>query len=380
VSWGTPEDEPEELEPEGGGWVPPEARAWRHPSELHVMGMAAVATSAGGWRRSAGVLVGGVALLAIAAGALLLARTGASPGTPTLDTIPVGTAAVTQCCTLSPLLARNLEQAVVSIEPTVGPGATGCGVVVSDRLVVTTRAAVADARTVRVLAATGRMLSGEVLGTDRESGVAVLRLSEPLPAAQMDVGDTLGEGSPAIAVAMRPGTGDGAPQPEWASGKVVSVGNPPPGSPTTGMAQITVRGAAVPAMPGEPLVDRKGRVEGILDSTDGADRSFLPSSVLLGVTTDLDTIGRVRHGWLGITDTTLASGTGTRVVWVDPRGAAARVLRAGDVIVQVDGWRVHSAADLRSMLYVMAPGTRVSVRAVRGGHVVRATVRLAPSP
>jgi S1-C subfamily serine protease len=380
VHWGPSEDDPEDPGVPGGGWVPPEARSWRHPSELHMAGVTAVLAASHGWRRSAALVVGTTALIAIAAGALLLVKTGSSPGTVTLDTMPIGTAAVTPCCTLSPLVTRDAEQSVVSIEPTVGPGATGCGVVIAAHLVATTAAALAGARTVHVVAATGRLLDGVVHGVDRVSGIVILRLSAPLPAAQMNVGDTLGSGTPALAVAMRPAASGHEPVAIWTSGTVVSVGEAPPGEPETSMAQITVRGAAVPKMPGEPLLDRQGRVEGILDGASGAERSFLPMSLVMGVSNDLETIGRVRHGWLGVTDATLAGSVGAKVVWVDPKGAAATVLRAGDVIVQVDGWQVHSAADLRSMLYVMAPGTKVFVRAMRGKHLVRAVVKLATLP
>ena len=86
MHWGPPEDDPEDLGVGTGGWVPPEARSWRHPSELHAAGVAAVLTAAHGWRRGAAIAVGTTALMAIVAGALLLANTGASRGSPTLDT------------------------------------------------------------------------------------------------------------------------------------------------------------------------------------------------------------------------------------------------------------------------------------------------------
>ena len=326
--------------------------------------------------------VGTTALMAIVAGALLLANTGSSsPRTTMLDTVPVGTAAVTPCCTLSPLHARDAEQSVVSIEPAAGgSGPTGCGIVVGTGLVATTQAALAGARKVRVVAATGRRLDGAVVAEDDDSGIVVLHLSASLPAAQLDVGDTLGAGTSALAVSLRPAAGGRPSTPEWTSATVVSVGEPSPGAPATSMAQITVRGSSVPSMPGEPLVDTQGRVMGMLDGTSGSDRSFLPMSVVVGVSNDLETMGKVKHGWLGVTDASLDDATGAEVVWVDPRGAAAHALRVGDVIVRVDGWRVYSASDLRSMLYVMAPGTKVSVEALRGGSFVRTVVELSPSP
>ncbi len=338
-----------------------------------------VFAAAPGWRRSAALAIGTAALVAIVAGALLLAKTGSSPRSATLDTMPVGTAAVTPCCTLSPVLTRDAEQAVVSIE-TAGSRATGCGVVVAEGLVATTESALGSTRTVRVVAATGRLLEGQVIAADRSSGIVLVRTSMPLPVAQMDVGDGLSRGTPALAVAMRPASRGRAPRAIWTSATVVAVGKPPPGAPPTAMAQITVRGPSVPVMPGEPLLDRRGQVLGILDAASGTERSFLPMPLVVGVSNDLETMGKVRHGWLGVTDATLEGGTGASVVWVDPHGAAARALRPGDVIIRVDGWRVHSAADLRSMLYVMAPGTRVTVEAMRATHVIRAVVELAPSP
>ncbi|MGH9100303.1 MAG: S1C family serine protease, partial [Acidimicrobiales bacterium] len=151
-------------------------------------------------------------------------------------------------------------------------------------------------------------------------------------------------------------------------------------APSAPMAEITVRGAATPAMPGEALVDTQGRVAGILSGARGSERSFLPMPLVVGVSDELESAGAVRHGWLGITDSTPLGSTGAQVLWVDPQGAVAHALRAGDVIVRVDGWRVRSAADLRSMLYLMAPGARVSVEAQRGSQLVRTVVKLAPSP
>ena len=414
--------------------MPPEARTWRHPSELQASHatVAAVLSGPESWRRGTAFVVGTMALAAIVFGALLLVNTGSTPVSVDADSMPIGTAAVTQCCTLSPALARDAVQAVVSIGParpaatsrpaaatsrpaaattsrpaTTSPlsswhGASGCGVVVGDGIVATTVAALDGARRVRVVSATGRSMQGEVIATDHVSQIVLLRLSGTtasgslpvLASSQVEDPDLVSPGMTELAVAMQTAGARSAPTAKWSSGTVTSVGEPGPapggtvhGTTTvtsagsSAIAQISVNGPSVPAMPGEPLIDKKGRMVGILDGAQGAQRSFLPMSFVMGVANELETLGRVRHGWLGVTDTTPQGGrAGALVVWVDPRGAAAGALHPGDVIVRVDGRRVHSSADLRSMLYAMSPGTRVTLQATRGTRVVRAVVELAPSP
>ena len=393
--------------------MPPEARTWRHPSELQASHatVAAVLSGPESWRRGTAFVVGTMALAAIVFGALLLVNTGSTPVSVDADSMPIGTAAVTQCCTLSPALARDAVQAVVSIGPArpaaTSPlsswhGASGCGVVVGDGIVATTVAALDGARRVRVVSATGRSMQGEVIATDHVSQIVLLRLSGTtasgslpvLASSQVEDPDLVSPGMTELAVAMQTAGARSAPTAKWSSGTVTSVGEPGPapggtvhGTTTvtsagsSAIAQISVNGPSVPAMPGEPLIDKKGRMVGILDGAQGAQRSFLPMSFVMGVANELETLGRVRHGWLGVTDTTPQGGrAGALVVWVDPRGAAAGALHPGDVIVRVDGRRVHSSADLRSMLYAMSPGTRVTLQATRGTRVVRAVVELAPSP
>ena len=339
-------------------------------------------------------------------GSLLLANTGSTPITTTDAAAPLATAAVTPCCTLSPSLARGTAEAVVAIDAsTRGGSQTGCGVVVGDGVVVTTVAAVGGRHSVRVVSATGRSLQAIVAATDKTSGIALLHLAATLPTAHLGSTDRVAPGTDALALAVRRMAGKATPLPVWTSGKVVSVGRPvswsgasgtrsasaempasstttsvPTRIATTGMAEITMHGRSIPNFPGEPLVDAHGRVIGILNWARGAQRAFLPMSFVAGVSTDLETTGQVRHGWLGVTDTTPRDGRGALVLWVDPHGAAARALRPGDVIVRLDGRQVRSSAQLRSMLYVMAPGTKVTVQVEHGSRLLEADLELAASP
>lgn len=372
--------EPDDLGNEGGGWVPPEARTWRHPSELHASASVAAGLAARRLHRAAMLGVGTAALMSILVGSMLLVNTGTIHPASTVEDMPPVTAAVTSCCTLQPSLTRAAEEAIVSVAAPGGNGrSTGCGVVVGQGQVATTTAALGGRRSVRVVVATGRQFDASVVATDPLTGIALLRLSAVLPAAPtpQQAQPDVGSGTPAMVVSMT-APAHGTPRTTWASGTVVSVGRPP--SPAAAMADITVRGRSVPTMPGEPLIDRQGRVVGILGASRGAERAFLPISLVVGVSDDLAMMGRVRHGWLGVSDATAPGTMGAEVLAVDPRGASARTLQAGDVIVAVDGSTVTSAAELRSVIYVLAPGTRVTVEAVRGDEIVDGVVELAASP
>lgn len=374
--------DPDDYGSDGGGWVPPEARSWRHPSELYASPGPATGLPARRLHRAAVLGVGTTAMMAVLVGALLLVNTGRTHTAVTADTLPPVTLAITHCCQLPASLARSAEEAVVSIEAAGGGRASGCGLVVGNGLVATTTSALHRARRVRVVAATGRWLDGTVVATDRESDVALLRLGASLPAAPATSAGlpAVGPGTPAMVVSLTASSRKDRPLATWASGTVVSVGSPAPGAKGASMADITLRGAEVPAIPGEPLVDHQGRVVGILDSSHGADRVFLPMSLVEGVSNELDTIGRVRHGWLGVTDATPHGTSGALVVAVDPQGASADVLQPGEVIVRVDGVPVTSSVELRALIYVLPPGSKVTVEAVHGNQLVDAVVKLSASP
>jgi len=367
-----------------GGWVPPEARTWRHPSELRAAQMAVAFATSTRLRRGTTALIATTGLLAIVVGAALLVSTGSTPGTATLTTMPVH-AAVTRCCTLTTAATRDVESAVVSLEPASPRTATtiGCGVVVGEGLVATTQLALEGRRRLRMVSPEGSIVDAVVVATDPESGIALLRATTTLSATPAIAGSDAIAGAQAVAVAMRMNDPSRLPRPVWTSGTILSVGTAAPeaSKARAGMAEITVRDPSLPELPGEPLVDKRGRILGILDGGQGAERWFLPMSLVSGVSVDLETIGTVRHGWLGVAIVTPPSGVaGAEIVSVDPSGAAAKVLQAGDVVERLDGVRVESSAQLRSMLYVMSPGSDVTLEAVHDGHAHTVVVQLESSP
>jgi S1-C subfamily serine protease len=67
------------------------------------------------------------------------------------------------------------------------------------------------------------------------------------------------------------------------------------------------------------------------------------------------------HGWLGVQGTNAPGADGATVVAVQSGGPASGVLQAGQLITAVDSTPVHTMAELRARLYVLAPGTAVTL-------------------
>lgn len=341
------------------------------------------------------------AAAAVAVGSFLLTSTGEGPGTPdaAVQTAVAGpVTALASCCHLTVAAAHRAERGLVAIT---APGGQllGCGVVVAGAgLVATTADAVAGRRSVRAVTAEGRRIEATVVAVDRVSDVALISVRAALPIARFAADDDVGPSFPATAMAV---TGIGSRRRSTtvlSSVTVTSVGTAVPRGDAAGMAAIMVRNGQVPSIAGQALLDATGDVLGLLDrsgaSGDGT-WPYLPSSLVVGVADELATTGKVDHGWLDAqlasappttaspVPTALASDAavgGAEVTAVEPGGAATRALQPGDIIVAVDGQPVRSAAELRSQLYVLPPGDRATVVALRGGHEVTEVVELAPSP
>jgi len=408
------------------GWLSPDDRLWRHPSEVWPPAGTQplregppdkeVAAAPSRRRRTTTALVASGAAVAVAVGALLLVATsGGGPGTTTSSTPPTALSVVTGCCRVLPTLEREARNAMVSLRVSTASGVSqGCGVVVaSGGLVLTTFDAVAKARSLTAVTATGTRLSASVVATDQESDVALLRVPANLPVAPFAGGTGAATGRRATAMAAATnatGHGDRSSLTMWTTGTIRSVDTTVVRGSAVGMAGIVATTGSRPAIAGEALLDGNGRVLGILDSSysvNGQSKVFLPAQLVVGVANSLAVSGRVDHGWLGIqggdaptpaiTTTTSATvapvtptreadagerwpGGGALVEAVEPNGASAGLLRPGEVIRSIDGQPVRTMAQLRNRLYVLPPGTRVVLGVSDRGTSTSVAVDLAGSP
>jgi serine protease Do len=109
------------------------------------------------------------------------------------------------------------------------------------------------------------------------------------------------------------------------------------------------------------------------------------------VYTSLVKNGKVERGYLGVTiqdiDENIAKGLqlkspeGVLVGTVMQGGPAARAgLKSGDVILEFNGRKVNSAAELRNRIAAMAPGSSAAIRINRDGAILTLNARLESLP
>jgi S1-C subfamily serine protease len=89
--------------------------------------------------------------------------------------------------------------------------------------------------------------------------------------------------------------------------------------------------------------------------------TFIPTQLVVGVANDLRSGNRVVPGVLGVQGSDVPGGGGAKLMTVPSGTPAWGHLQAGEVITAVNGLPVRTFAELRARLYVLEPGTPVSV-------------------
>jgi Do/DeqQ family serine protease len=267
----------------------------------------------------------------------------------------------------------------------------GSGVIVdADGLIVTNHHVIEQARHISVTLPDRRRLQGILVGSDAATDIAVLRI-----------------------------TGHGLPTLGWGNSSnlrvgeyVLAIGNPFQLSQTVTMGIVSALGrsnigiadyedfiqtdAAInPGNSGGALVSTKGELIGIntaIYSESGGYQGIgfaVPSNLARRVVSELVTNGRVRRGFVGITqlrdvdeDTARQaglSGVDGAIVWEMLRDSPAdrAGLAPGDIIVEINSHHVRDAADLRNTLAGAEVGSTLALVVVRGRERIRLTIVVA---
>jgi serine protease Do len=255
----------------------------------------------------------------------------------------------------------------------------GSGFIVSaDGYVVTNNHVVENASEVEVTLDSGKTLPAKVIGTDKRTDLALIKIND----------------------------GEKLPFVEWTSGNprigdwVIAVGNPfgLGGSVTAGI--VSARGRDIGSGPyddflqidapvnrgnsGGPAFDAQGRVIGVntaIFSPSGGSVGIgfaIPAEVAKDVVASLKDHGSVSRGWIGVKiqnitpeiaeSMGLKSTKGALVAQPQRGGPAdAAGLKAGDIVVSVNGEKIESPRDLARRIAALGPKKSADIVFLRGG-------------
>ncbi|HYD10689.1 MAG TPA: trypsin-like peptidase domain-containing protein [Acidimicrobiales bacterium] len=287
-----------------------------------------------------------------------------------------------------------VQDAVVTIdvEGFRGIGAGSGMIIREDGLVLTNHHVIRDAAEVVVTLADGRDVEADLLGSSPPNDIALIQLRgvDGLPTVTLGESSSLRVGDPVVAIGNALGFGG---TPSVTSGIVSALDRTlqaPGGLTLEGLIQTDA--AIYPGNSGGPLVDAAGRVIGVntavargLEGVSSENLGFalaiddllplieeleqgggeLVSGTFLGVETrDLEDLQPALVERLGI-----ETETGAFIADIVPgSGAEDGGLRAGDVIVEIDGREVTSATDVGEIITSFDPGDRVEIVVEREGE------------
>jgi len=255
----------------------------------------------------------------------------------------------------------------------------------SDGIIVTNNHVVEGATSIQVETDTGEILDATLVGSDPLTDLAVL--------------DVEGEGFATVAFA----DSDQVDVGDWA----LAVGNPLGQGFSASLGIVSARGRTLNGAfddyiqtdaainqgnSGGPLFDTQGRVMGIntaILSPNGGSIGIgfsMSANVAKSVVEQLRTHGETRRGWLGVqiqpitpdiaTALGLDSTQGALIAGVIDGPAKEAGVRAGDVVVAVNGTPIRSAQDLTRATAAAAPDSSVRLDVLRDNAPTEITVVL----
>lgn len=258
----------------------------------------------------------------------------------------------------------------------------GSGVIInaSKGYIITNNHVVNGADKIKVQLNDGREFDAKLVGHDEQTDLALLQLpaTKNLTEVKMADSDALKVGDFAVAVGNPFGLGQTA-----TSGIVSALGRS--GLNLEGLENFIQTDASINrGNSGGALINLNGELIGIntaILAPGGGNIGIgfsIPSNIVKNLSQQLIEYGKVKRGQLGIKGTELTADIanafnidaqrGAFVSEVLPNSAAAKAgIKAGDIIVSVEGKPIQSFAELRVKVGITAPGKTVKLGLLRNG-------------
>jgi serine peptidase DegS len=268
----------------------------------------------------------------------------------------------------------------------------GSGVIVdTDGHIVTNHHVIANADSIRVQLADGRVADAHIVGRDPDTDLAVLKIDlTPLPVATFGRSDRLKVGDVVLAIGNPIGLSHTVTHGIVSAVSRQQLGIAPLEDFIQTDAPINVGNS------GGALIDSSGALVGI--NTAIVAKSIgvegigfaIPVNMVRGVLSDIIAHGRVIRGWIGIVPEDVPEeqaqqlGLGQPAVIIDNLyvGSPAQHagLQPGDLLLGIDGSPPHSAQDALGRIASRQPGTTVLLRGMRGGRVFEVRAQVGERP
>ncbi len=265
---------------------------------------------------------------------------------------------------------------------------TGSGFITSaDGQIVTNAHVVEGADSVTVVLTDGRRLRGDVVGIDRVTDLAVVKVNATgLPTAKLGNSDNLLPGQAAIAIGNPLGLDNTVTQ-----GIISATGRSSAdvGVPTERINFIQTDAAINPGNSGGPLLNSAGEVIGvntaIIQGAQGLGFA-IPINTVKRIAQQLASTGRVDHPYLGVQMGELSpelrsqinqsnvgfkvnQDTGVIILTIAENSPAARAgLRPGDVIQSIGSTAIQSSRQVQEQVEAASVGNPLQITVERGNR------------
>ncbi len=268
----------------------------------------------------------------------------------------------------------------------------GSGVIVDKSgHIVTNHHVIANADSIRVQLADGRVAEARIVGRDPDTDLAVLKIDlSPLPVVVFGRSDRLKVGDVVLAIGNPIGLSHTVTHGIVSATSRQQLGIAPLEDFIQTDAPINVGNS------GGALVDASGALVGINTAIVAKNIGVegigfaIPVNMVRGVLSDIIAHGRVIRGWIGIVPEDLPEeqaqqlGLGQAAVVIGNLYVGSPAQRAGlqpgDLLLDIDGSPPHSAQDALGRIASRQPGSSILLRGMREGRTFEVRTQVGERP
>jgi serine protease Do len=264
----------------------------------------------------------------------------------------------------------------------------GSGVIIDPSgIIVTNDHVIRGASQIHIVLADGRQLDAEVIGSDADADLAVLKVSTkaPLPAAKLGTSSDLMIGESVVAIGSPLGL-----KKTVTVGVVSALGRTIRNEDRVFNDFIQTDASINPGNSGGPLLNIDGEVIGINSAIIASAQNIgfaIPVDKVRRIVTELTQFGKVRPAWVGLDVQPLTLELSNKLGWDRTYGALITTVdegspaqqagvQRGDIVMQVGSTQVEDADDLRSRLRGVTARSQVAMKLYRAGQEV--SIELSP--